>query len=151
MPVLRLALWGSIALSLSVSAALDARKPASPAQCKSKDFRARKAPPPTRLSSGVWIQTLMPGKGSHPVVDDDVQVSYRGTLRNKKQFDANARAQFPVGGLIAGFTEGLLNMQEGGVYRLCIPAVHAYGDTSPSPDIPAHSILFFDVTLLKIL
>jgi FKBP-type peptidyl-prolyl cis-trans isomerase len=41
-------------------------------------------------------------------------------------------------------------MKEGGKRRLFIPAELAYGESSPSPLIPANSDLVFDVTLIKV-
>lgn len=57
---------------------------------------------------------------------------------------------FPLNGVIAGWTEGVPGMRVGGVRRLIIPAAQAYGDRSPSPNIPAGSDLVFDIELVAI-
>jgi peptidylprolyl isomerase len=41
-------------------------------------------------------------------------------------------------------------MKVGGKRRLIIPAAMAYGDQSPSPDIPANSALVFDIELINL-
>jgi FKBP-type peptidyl-prolyl cis-trans isomerase FkpA len=119
--------------------------------CRKSDFPAKRAAKPVNFASGVWIQTLTVGHGPQPKLPDTVVVNYSGTLRGGNVFDASDGAVFPVGGLIPGFTEGLMQMQSGGHYRLCIPADRAYGARSPAPDlIPNNALLIFDVTLVEI-
>ena len=57
---------------------------------------------------------------------------------------------FPLGGVIAGWTEGVPGMKIGGTRRLIIPAEMAYGANSPAPNIPANSDLVFDIDLVAI-
>lgn len=54
----------------------------------------------------------------------------------------------PVGGVVPGFSEALQLMQKGGEYRIWIPSELGYGEQSPGPELPANSVLIFDVTLL---
>jgi len=84
-------------------------------------------------------------------------VKYYGTLaKDGKKFDENftqpTAIQFTLGAgnVIPGWDEGLVGMKVGSVRRLAIPAAKAYGETSPSADIPANSDLVFVVKLLKI-
>jgi len=57
---------------------------------------------------------------------------------------------FPLGGVIAGWTQGVPGMKIGGTRRLVIPAEMAYGASSPAPNIPANSDLVFDIELVAI-
>lgn len=57
---------------------------------------------------------------------------------------------FPLSGVIAGWTQGVPGMKVGGTRRLVIPAMQAYGASSPSPNIPPNSDLVFDIELTAI-
>ena len=84
----------------------------------------------------------------------NVTVKYRGTTIDGKEFDASDKhggtLNFPVGGVIPGWTEALEKMKVGSTWQLFIPSDLAYASQSPSPDIPADSTLIFDVTLVSI-
>ena len=85
--------------------------------------------------------------------DDDrapyPQVHYHGTLIDGTVFDSSkARgepAQFALKQVIAGWTEGLQLMGEGGVAKLTIPSDLAYGDGGQGATIPAGATLVFEV------
>lgn len=57
---------------------------------------------------------------------------------------------FGLDQVIAGWTQGVPGMKVGGTRRLIIPAAMAYGDRSPSSNIPAGSDLVFDIDLMEI-
>jgi FKBP-type peptidyl-prolyl cis-trans isomerase FklB len=59
-------------------------------------------------------------------------------------------AEFPVGGVIAGWTEALQLMPVGSKYRLYIPHQLAYGERGAGAAIAPFSALVFDVELLAI-
>ncbi|SIN62422.1 Domain amino terminal to FKBP-type peptidyl-prolyl isomerase [Parasphingorhabdus marina DSM 22363] len=106
-------------------------------------------------TSGLQIQTIKAGEGPNPVATDIARVVYTGTLRDGTEFDTSIgrgqpedAAVFPVGGVVPGFSEALQKMQKGGEYRIWIPAELGYGEISPGPEIPANSLLIFDVTLV---
>jgi FKBP-type peptidyl-prolyl cis-trans isomerase FklB len=98
-------------------------------------------------ASGLQYKVNAPGTGRTPTVNDTVTVHYRGTLVDGTEFDSSykrgAPATFPVGGVIAGWTEALQLMQEGAKYQLVIPPALAYGDRGPL----AGQVLIFDVEL----
>jgi FKBP-type peptidyl-prolyl cis-trans isomerase FkpA len=100
------------------------------------------------LASGVMIETLVNGKGPFPKESDVSLINYVGKLMDGTQFDAGQKTPMPLAGVIKGFSEGLLKMQKGGSYHICIPSRLAYGPASPSPKIPANSALLFDIDML---
>lgn len=57
---------------------------------------------------------------------------------------------FGLDQVIAGWTQGVPGMKVGGTRRLIIPADQAYGERSPSSNIPANSDLVFDIELIEI-
>ncbi|WP_395652316.1 FKBP-type peptidyl-prolyl cis-trans isomerase [Brevundimonas sp.] len=93
-------------------------------------------------------------KAPMPTVSDRVRVHYRGTLINGVEFDSSyARkepADFPLGRVIRGWTEGVALMHVGETYDFVIPADLAYGQRAMGSDIPANSTLVFRVQLLAI-
>ncbi len=103
--------------------------------------------------SGLQYEVLTEGSGPKPKASDTVEVHYRGTLLDGKEFDSsysrNQPAQFPVKGVIPGWTEALQLMKTGSKYKLTIPANLAYGERG-NPSIPGNSVLVFEVELLKI-
>ncbi|MEZ4704905.1 MAG: FKBP-type peptidyl-prolyl cis-trans isomerase [Bdellovibrionota bacterium] len=104
--------------------------------------------------SGLQYKIIEEGKGKSPTADDMVKVHYKGTLIDGTEFDSsykrNQPAEFPVGGVIAGWTEALQLMKPGAKWKLFIPAALAYGE-SDRPSIPGNSVLIFDVELLEVL
>jgi FKBP-type peptidyl-prolyl cis-trans isomerase FklB len=103
----------------------------------------------TTTASGLQYKVVKPGSGRTPTANDTVTVHYRGTLVDGTEFDSSYKrgqpATFPVGGVIAGWTEALQLMQEGAQYQLVIPPGLAYGDRGPL----AGQVLIFDVELLS--
>ncbi len=99
-------------------------------------------------ASGLQYKVIKPGEGASPTATDTALVKYEGRLRDGTIFDANEQAPMPVGGVVPGFSEALQLMQKGGEYRIWIPSELAYGEASPGPELPANSLLIFDVTLL---
>ena len=102
------------------------------------------------LESGLQIQILNEGKGKQPKADDDVTVSYKGTLVDGTVFDQGDSVQFNLNRVVKGFSEGLQNLKEGGKAILTMPSDLAYGDRAAGHKIPAGSTLQFEVELVKI-
>ena len=107
----------------------------------------------TVLKSGLQYKVLNAGTGATPKATDKVKTHYRGTLINGKEFDSSYRrdkpAEFPVKGVIAGWTEALQLMKEGGKWQLFVPANLAYGERGAG-DIPPNAALIFEVELIEI-
>jgi FKBP-type peptidyl-prolyl cis-trans isomerase len=97
---------------------------------------------------------MNPGSGPKPTSEDTVIVHYRGTLLNGKEFDSSYKGgeprEFPVTGVIKGWTEALLLMPVGAKYQLYIPSELAYGERGAGRDIGPNSVLQFDVELVGI-
>ena len=104
--------------------------------------------------SGLVYRSLREGRGANPTAADTVTVHYRGTLANGTEFDSsykrNEPAQFPLGGVIPCWTEGVQRMKPGGKAQLVCPAAIAYGSRGASGVIPPNATLKFEVELLEI-
>jgi FKBP-type peptidyl-prolyl cis-trans isomerase FkpA/FKBP-type peptidyl-prolyl cis-trans isomerase FklB len=104
-------------------------------------------------ASGLQYIVVTEGTGPSPKKEDTVKVHYKGTLTTGEQFDSSydrgQPAEFPVGGVIPGWTEALQLMKVGGKAKLFIPPELAYGP-SGRPGIPPNSVLVFDVELMDI-
>ena len=108
----------------------------------------------TVLASGLQYQILTEGTGEKPTRSSTVRTHYHGTLIDGTVFDSSVArgepAEFPVGGVIAGWTEALQLMPVGSKWRLFIPHNLAYGERGAGGSIAPYSALIFDVELLAI-
>lgn len=104
--------------------------------------------------SGLQIKHEVEGSGKQPSAADTVEVHYAGKLIDGSQFDSSYdRGQtisFPLNGVIAGWTEGLQLMKEGGKAELTIPANLGYGERGAGGVIPGGATLIFTVELVAI-
>lgn len=104
--------------------------------------------------SGLQYEVVREGKGKQPAETDTVKVHYTGKLIDGTKFDSSydrgQPADFPVRGVIPGFSEGLLAMKEGAKYTLYIPAGLAYGENGP-PSIGPNQALIFEVELIEVI
>lgn len=106
------------------------------------------------LPDGLQYKILQEGTGPKPAAVDSVTVNYRGTLVNGMEFDSSYKrgqpAQFPVGGVIKGWTEALQLMPVGSKWQVFIPSDLAYGPAGRPPVIGPNSTLVFEVELVSI-
>ena len=106
------------------------------------------------LPSGLQYKILKEGTGKSPTAEDKVRTHYSGKLIDGTEFDSSIKrgkpAEFPVKGVIKGWTEALQLMKEGGKWQLFIPSDLAYGERG-NRSIPGNSALIFEVELLEIL
>lgn len=105
--------------------------------------------------SGLVYKSLRDGTGATPTAADTVTVQYRGSFANGTEFDSsyarNAPAQFPLGGVIPCWTEGVQRMKVGGKAKLTCPAKLAYGERGAGGGkIAPNTALQFEVELLAI-
>lgn len=105
--------------------------------------------------SGLQYEVLEAGEGEKPTADSTVRVHYHGTLIDGTTFDSSYKrgqpAEFPVGGVIKGWTEALQMMPVGAKWKLYVPHQLAYGEQGAGGAIAPYSTLVFDVELLDIL
>jgi FKBP-type peptidyl-prolyl cis-trans isomerase FklB len=105
-------------------------------------------------ASGLQYEVLAAGSGEKPSRSSTVRTHYHGTLIDGTVFDSSYNrgqpAEFPVSGVIAGWTEALQLMPVGAKYRLYIPHNLAYGERGAGGAIKPYSALVFDVELLDI-
>ncbi len=107
----------------------------------------------TATSSGLKYKITKESTGRKPKATDKVKVHYRGKLTNGTVFDESYKrgvpAEFPLNGVIAGWTEGLQLIGEGGAIELWIPGKLGYPNGQP-PTIPPGATLHFTVELLEV-
>lgn len=113
-----------------------------------------KKPDVKQTPSGLQYKVLNPGAGKSPKATDTVLVNYRGTLLNGTEFDSsykrNEPIEFPLNGVIPGWTEGVQLIKEGGKIQLFIPPNLAYGSRGAGGAIGPDETLIFEVELLKV-
>jgi len=105
-------------------------------------------------ASGLQYEIIEETEGEKPKVNSIVRVNYEGTFIDGKPFDNSSDengAYIPLELVIAGWTEGLMLMSEGSIYRFYIPSNLAYGKDGIQGIIPAYSPLIFLVELLEII
>lgn len=121
-----------------------------------QDFLAenKKKPGVIELPSGLQYEVITEGAGSSPSATDKVTTHYTGKLLDGKVFDSSVERgqpiQFPVNGVIKGWTEALQLMKPGAKWKLYIPADLAYGNGGAPPNIPPGATLIFDVELISV-
>jgi FKBP-type peptidyl-prolyl cis-trans isomerase len=107
----------------------------------------------TTTASGLQYEVLRAGDGARPTAESVVRIHYRGTLIDGTEFDSSygrgEPAEFPIGGVIAGFSEALQLMPVGSQWRIVIPSDIAYGPGGSGP-IGPNSTLIFEIELLEI-
>jgi FKBP-type peptidyl-prolyl cis-trans isomerase len=105
--------------------------------------------------SGIQYEIITEGKGEKPSVTDKVKVNYEGSTIDGTVFDSSIErgvpAEFPLNGVIPGWTEVLQLMPVGSKWRVVIPSDLAYGPAGAGQMIGPNSTLIFDIELLEII
>ncbi len=128
-------------------------KDAPPAPKAPEDVAAAPADA-KNTESGISHKVLTEGKGKEmPKATDTVKVHYSGWTTDGKMFDSSVTrgepTEFPLTGVIKGWTEGVQLMVVGEKRRFWIPADLAYGEAVPGSGRPG-GMLVFDIELLEI-
>jgi len=104
--------------------------------------------------TGLQYQILSQGEGEMPAATDTVTVHYHGTTMDGQVFDSSVErgepAQFPLNGVIAGWTEGVQLMRVGSKFKFFIHPDLAYGTQGAGQMIGPNDALIFEVELIKI-
>jgi FKBP-type peptidyl-prolyl cis-trans isomerase len=134
----------------------DAKKAAEANKEKGKAWLAenKKKAGVVELPSGLQYEVIKEGSGESPKATSTVTTHYTGTLIDGTVFDSSVErgqpAQFPVNGVIKGWTEALQLMKPGSKYKLYIPSDLAYGDGGSPPKIGPGETLIFEVELISV-
>ena len=104
--------------------------------------------------SGLQYRIVEEGEGASPGPRDTVRCHYEGKLINGEVFDSSIQrgqpAEFPVGGVIAGWTEALQMMKVGAKWEVFLPADIAYGMRGAGGAIGPNETLIFQIELIDI-
>ena len=113
-----------------------------------------------KTDSGVYYQVTQEGKGPQAKANDEVSVHYTLSFLNGKVLETSRNNPnmngepftftLGQGQVIKGWDEGIAQLKEGSKATLLVPSPLAYGDQDRGPDMPANSILRFDVELLDV-
>jgi len=108
------------------------------------------------LSDGMYYRVIKSGEGASPKATSTVEVHYRGSLLNGKEFDSSYKhgkpAQFPLNRVIKGWTISVQKMKPGDKWEILIPSELAYGSRgAPGGKIGPNETLLFEIELLKVL
>ncbi len=129
-----------------------AQPPADPNALKGKQLENF-----TPASEVTQLQStdLVVGNGAEVPVGASVTANYTGAIAStgkifESSYDSGQPVTFSLDQVIEGWQKGVPGMKVGGKRRLVIPASMAYGDQSPSPDIPPNSALVFDIEIVSV-
>lgn len=113
-----------------------------------------------KTQSGLYYNIVRRGNGPTPVPGDSVNINYTGMLLNGQKFDSNVDPQFQhvmpfwivlqQTPLIPGWDEAIGLLPKGSKAMVYIPSGLAYGAQDRSPQIPANSVLVFDMEILDV-
>jgi FKBP-type peptidyl-prolyl cis-trans isomerase len=102
------------------------------------------------------IEKLVTGKGATAGSGDRVTVHYTGWLEDGEKFDSSVDRDEPfeftlgAGEVIAGWDQGVADLQVGDKVRLTIPSHLAYGKRGYPGAIPPDATLVFEIELLAV-
>ena len=104
------------------------------------------------LPNGLQYKILKAGEGQKPMAPDTVEVKYRGTFINGKEFDSSGAKTmtFRVAEVIPGWQEALQLMPVGSKWELFVPSELAYGEKGLGQVIMPNTTLIFELELVGI-
>lgn len=105
--------------------------------------------------SELGVEVLREGNGEELDASSTISANYFGWTSNGSIFDSTNQsgttepAEFPLSGVINGWTEGLTGVKVGSVVRLSIPSDQAYGEQGSPPNIGPNEPLMFIVEVVE--
>lgn len=104
-------------------------------------------------SSGLQYKMDQEGTGPAPKDGEVVVVNFTGKTSDGNEFDSSIKrgqaAEFPVNGVVQGWSEGIKLMKKGGKATFFVPPQIGYGER-PRPKVPPNSVLVFETELVDI-
>lgn len=110
---------------------------------------------PTETLNGLSCIDVVVGTGAEATAGGTVTANYTGAVMKngtvfQSSYDTGQPISFSLAQVIAGWSQGVPGMKEGGKRRILIPAALAYGESPPqNSGIPANANLVFDIELVK--
>lgn len=108
----------------------------------------------SKTDSGLRYRILRHSEGKKPTASSTVTVKYRGWLSNGNVFDSSYErgkpTTFPLQNVVAGWTEGMQLVGQGGMIELWVPSKLGYGEQGAPGSIPAHATLHFIIELVSV-
>jgi len=104
----------------------------------------------------IEIEEIQTGEGPEAKDGDRVEMHYRGTFTDGKQFDSSYDRgntfsfNLGRGEVIKGFDLMVLGMRPGGKRKATIPPEFGYGARGAGSAIPPNATLVFEVELVSI-
>lgn len=103
-----------------------------------------------RTETGLYYTIIEEGEGPEIPFDAIITVNYKGYLTNGRSFDSQLGepVDLHVKRLVKGWREAMLYMNVGTKAQLFIPPHLGY-QSQEKEDIPANSVLIFDIHILE--
>ena len=104
----------------------------------------------------VTIEDIKVGEGAELASGQTAEFHYTGTLTDGTKFDSSKdrnqtfTTKIGVGRVIPGWDQGIPGMKIGGIRKLTIPYLLAYGEQGIPGAIPPKADLIFEVELVSI-
>lgn len=106
-----------------------------------------------KTESGLLYRIIEAGNEVKPGAKDTVMVNYKGSLIDGTEFDKSEEgvpARLFMNRVIAGWTEGLQLIGEGGKIELYIPSDLGYGERGAGQQIGPNAVLVFECELAQV-
>ncbi|MFM2293486.1 MAG: hypothetical protein RIS29_3299 [Bacteroidota bacterium] len=107
--------------------------------------------PFTKTKSGIYYQIIKYdslGRYASLNANDYIYLDYKGYLIDGTVFDSADSASFSMSGVIKGWQELMHKIPSGSQFRAYIPSSMAYDSITTEYEVPAYSVLKFDITIL---
>ncbi|GAB3540905.1 FKBP-type peptidyl-prolyl cis-trans isomerase [Arthrobacter tecti] len=109
--------------------------------------------PDVEAPSGLVVKVIEEGTDEEVTEADTIAANYTGWSWQGEQFDSSFErgepSEFPLSGVIPGWTQGLSGLKVGAKVLLVIPSEMAYGDT-PAQGQPAGPLAFYVEIVKKV-